>query len=276
MVHFATLGSSSKGNAAWIECSGEAILLDCGLKADVLVDRLRMIGRTWQPVRGVILSHVHGDHWNDSCFGELLVRRIPLWLHRRHVPELRLRSPAFQLLEKNELLGFYSENRWFLIGRSFRCLPVEVAHDSEPTFAFRVEAGTPPATLALGYASDLGCGNPQLLAALTDVHLLALEFNHDPELQRRSRRPWHLIRRVLSDKGHLSNQQAAAFLEEVVHRSERPPRYLVQLHLSEECNRPEMAAEAVLPIVQRYNLSLQVVTAPRNEPTPVLSLTPAG
>ena len=48
---------------------------------------------------------------------------------------------------------------------------------------------------------------------------LALEFNHDVALQYASGRSPRLIQRVLGDRGHLSNEQAAALLGEVLRRS---------------------------------------------------------
>ena len=55
---------------------------------------------------------------------------------------------------------------------------------------------------------DLGCGSSELIESFAGVDVLALEFNHDVRMERRSRRPKFLIDRVLSDWGHLSNEQA--------------------------------------------------------------------
>ena len=63
--------------------------------------------------------------------------------------------------------------------------------------------------------ADTGCWTGAAADALTDVDLLAVEFNHDVEMQRRSGRPWHLIARNLGDRGHLSNDQGAALVAEV-------------------------------------------------------------
>ena len=87
-------------------------------------------------------------------------------------------------------------------------------HDGGPTFGFRFE-GTPDLfgkAPALAYTADLGTWDAELADALTDVDLLAVEFNHDEELERRSGRSPHLIARVLGDAGHLSNCQAASLV----------------------------------------------------------------
>ncbi len=81
--------------------------------------------------------------------------------------------------------------------------------------------------------------------SLAGVDLIGLEFNHDVEMQKSSRRPEYLIERNLGDRGHLSNAQAALLLEAVLSRShEGAPRHVVLLHLSEQCNQPELALEA--------------------------------
>jgi phosphoribosyl 1,2-cyclic phosphodiesterase len=270
---FATLGSGSSGNAAYVEVAGRGLLLDCGLEAGELARRLRSVGRTWKAVQAVVLTHVHSDHWHESVFAELFVRRIPLWLHSRHMVDLRSRSEYLPLLERNQLLREYLAGRWFVPSESCRFLPIEVLHDSRPTFAFRmVLLRQREVLVSLGYVADLGCGSVQLAEALANLDLLAVEFNHDPQMQRQSGRPWYLIRRVLSDQGHLSNAQAAALVEQILARSERMPRYLVQLHLSEECNRPELAAESVQPVLQRYCPAVKLITAPRHEASGILPL----
>jgi hypothetical protein len=70
----------------------------------------------------------------------------------------------------------------------------------------------------VGYAADLGSWDDSLANAFTDVDLLALEFNHDVHMEKHSGRADALIERVLGDHGHLSNDQAADLVAEVVDR----------------------------------------------------------
>ncbi len=128
-----------------------------------------------------------------------------------------------------------------------RCLPLELRHDGGPTFGFHFsgQADLFGPAWAVGYAADLGSWDGDLAAALSDVDLLALEFNHDVAMQRSSGRRPQLIARVLGDDGHLSNEQAAALFRATLGRStQRRLRTLVQLHLSRECNRPHLAQRA--------------------------------
>ena len=77
---------------------------------------------------------------------------------------------------------------------------------------------------------------------LGDVDLLGVEFNHDVEMTRRSGRSPRLIARNLGNRGHLSNDQGAALVRAILQRSTPGgPKHVVLLHLSGECNRPDLA-----------------------------------
>jgi hypothetical protein len=111
----------------------------------------------------------------------------------------------------------------------------------------------------------------ELVERLRDVDVLAVEFNHDVVMERRSGRPRSLIKRVLSAHGHLSNEQAAALVGAVARRSERGRlRHLVQLHLSRDCNRPSVARAAVQGLMSEHGFT--VYTARQDRPGPRLRL----
>src|SRR5262249_15557877 len=126
---------------------------------------------------------------------------------------------------------------------------------------------------SLAYLADLGCWDAALVQALRDVDLLALEFNHDVEMEYASGRQPSLIARVLGDEGHLSNVQAAGLLREVL-RLSAPGRlrHVVQLHLSRDCNHPTLAATAARKILAAVAHPVEVHTASQDEPGPTLQL----
>src|SRR4051812_17981350 len=76
------------------------------------------------------------------------------------------------------------------------------------------------------------------------VDLLALEFNHDERMQRESGRHPSLIERVMGRGGHLSNRQAADVFRRVLESGHPAPKALVQIHLSRQCNRAELAYQS--------------------------------
>ena len=269
---FSILASGSSGNAALLEADGFGLLIDAGLGPRQLASRLAAVGASWQRVNAVILTHTHSDHWKDRTLKHLRHLKIPFYCHAGHHGALREFGPAFHHLISDNLVGCYESNKTLRLGSSLRCEPIEVSHDSDPTFAFRIEGhdGLFGPSWAVGYAADLGCWSAELAERLANVDVLALEFNHDETMERTSRRPAELVERVLGDAGHLSNSQAADFLRAILECSEpRVTRHLIQLHLSRECNRPNLAQAAARPIT---NGALTIHTAAQDRVGPVLTL----
>jgi hypothetical protein len=149
-----------------------------------------------------------------------------------------------------------------------------VSHDSDPTFAFRIDHHDPHGLAwAIGYASDLGCASDELAEAFAGVDVLAVEYNHDERMERASPRPAFLVQRVLGDGGHLSNRQAADFTRAVATRSGPGfPSHLVQLHLSRDCNHPHLAEVAGRNALADLNPSAVVVTAAQDVPARSIAL----
>jgi len=77
-MRFAVLGSGSGGNCTVVECGGKYLLVDVGLSAKQLVLRLEKLGVSLKAVKGILLTHEHGDH----------VRGLDVFLRKVKVPVL--------------------------------------------------------------------------------------------------------------------------------------------------------------------------------------------
>lgn len=266
---FTVLASGSAGNASLLDIDGFGVLLDVGLGPRQLASRLAAVGSSWRQVNAVLLTHTHSDHWNDRTLAYLRRLGIPLYCHANHHESLRTYGLEFAALHTANLVTGYEAECEFALSARLRCRPLELSHDGGVTFGFRLEG--PPDLFgqpsSLGYVADLGCWTPQLAQALSDVDVLALEFNHDVEMQYASGRSPRLIARVLGDHGHLSNAQAAELLRDVLRRS-APGRlqHVVQLHLSRDCNRPTLALEAAQAILAEATATPRVHTASQDTP----------
>jgi glyoxylase-like metal-dependent hydrolase (beta-lactamase superfamily II) len=274
-LRFTVLASGSAGNAAVVQTASGSVLVDGGLQPRTLLERLSSQNLAAPSIRALLLTHTHGDHWNDALLGWLADGERLLYCHPSHHGKLN-GSAQFQRLLQAKLVRDYEAEKGFDLPAGLRALPIPVRHDGGATFGFRLQG---PANLfgeavVLGYAADLGVWDEALLDAFQGVDLLALEFNHDVQLQIQSPRPRFLIERVLSDHGHLSNEQAANFLRCLLKR-ERSPRLttLVQLHLSKECNRPELAQQAAQQVVAELQTPLQIHTARQERAMPLMDLT---
>jgi phosphoribosyl 1,2-cyclic phosphodiesterase len=260
---FTVLASGSSGNSALLEANGFGLLIDCGLHPRTLTARLAEISVSWNAIHAVILTHTHSDHWKDLTLADLRSKKIPLWGHPAQFDFLAVAAPSFESLDRAGLTRAYQNDHPHTLAPGLVVRPIRVSHDSDPTFAFRID-GYADEQLAwsVGYAADLGCASPELIEAFSGVDILALEYNHDLKLEKASPRPRFLVERVLGDNGHLSNDQAAEVTTAIAARSgDGFPGHLVQLHLSRDCNRPELASASGRAALALLNPKSEVITA---------------
>lgn len=228
----AVLGSGSSGNATLVHAGNTRILVDAGFSARELERRLRGLGVEPEAVEAILVTHDHGDHTRGMG---VFARRhgTPLYLTDR------TREACAKLFRGEEEVRSYRVGRPFLVG-DVRVEPFLTVHDAaDPVGVALVDECT---GLRLGVATDLGRPTAQIRHALERCDLLILEANHDEVLLATSPYPWSVKRRIGSSHGHLSNQAAARFAVELLH-----PRLagVVLAHLSNECNRAELALGVV-------------------------------
>lgn len=274
-LQIAVLGSGSAGNASLVGAGEADLLVDLGLGPRQLAERLSQVGHTWSRIGAAVLTHTHSDHWNDRTLAQLVRRRVTLYCHAEHHGVLHASSPAFAALVTSDLVRRYEAGESFVPVPGLRCHPLPVRHDGGATFGFRFD-GAPDlfgGATSLAYLTDLGSWDDALADAVTDVDALAVEFNHDVALEYASGRSMRLISRVLGDEGHLSNDQAAAFLRAILERSTPSRlRHVIQLHLSRDCNRPHLALASARSVLGELGCDAEVHTATQDEPLPLLHL----
>jgi phosphoribosyl 1,2-cyclic phosphodiesterase len=267
-VQFAVLASGSRGNATLVRAGCGGLLIDLGLGPRTLHERLAQVGSGWGQVAAVVLTHTHGDHVQKDSLRWLAREGITLHCHEGHCGPLSA-SRGFRALARLGLVSTF-DDRPFLVRGGFQVEAIPLSHDGGPTFGFRVEGRSGPRARAasVGYVADTGVWDDRVADALTNVDLLGVEFNHDVDLQRRSGRPQSLIARVLGDQGHLSNEQGAALVSDVLRRSDPGrTRHLVLLHLSQQCNRPELALAAARAAVRPFGRRPTMLAARQDEAT---------
>jgi len=271
-IQFCVLGSGSEGNAALLMTPAVHVLIDAGFFPDELSARMDGTGATWQSLDAVILTHTHGDHIKKKCLTFCIEHDVRFICHEHHAEQLS-GGRYFKKMKDRGLLRTYDGKSPFSVSHlaegpqenvdgtgALRFHPVSLSHDCKPTFGFRIEA---PGTVEdsatattvergfkIGYFADLGHCCDGVTREMANVDLLALEFNHDEEMERKSGRHPRLIQRVLGDEGHLSNSQAAEVFRRVLESGTNGgPKFLIQMHLSKDCNRADLAYKAAQEVV---------------------------
>lgn len=243
------LGSGSLGNAVLLESGGTRVLIDAGFGPRVLVTRLRSAGIAPESIEAVLVTHEHWDH----------VRGVPSLARRwgwsvyatsgtiaAHAPLMALGAKVLPRAGTSVLGGFDLQT-------------VPTSHDAEESIAIVATARASGARA--GVATDLGRATGEVRRALRDLDILVLEANHDDEMLRWGPYPPMLKRRIASDRGHLSNGEAASLAGECVDRS---LKQIVLAHLSETNNTPSAAMTAVRPVLKKARFQGRIYAAPQH------------
>lgn len=229
MIRFTVLASGSKGNAMLVEAEGTRLLVDCGLAPRLLERRLASRGVLPETVAAVLLTHEHGDHLGGAARA---AARFGWRLYASHGTA----RAAGEALDGVAVERFDSHTP-FAIG-ALMIQPFPVPHDAREPTQFVFSDGA----VRLGLVTDAGCVTPHMVRMLAGCEALVVECNHDREMLARGRYPPPLKKRIGGDYGHLSNDAAAQLLAAVAHDG---LQHVVAAHLSEENNRPHLAAAAL-------------------------------
>ena len=257
------LGSGSAGNCTLIETEGTAILVDAGLSSRQIAQRLALIGRNIEQIDGILLTHEHSDH--TRALGVLCKdKSLPVYANRL-TAEALVTAPECAEFKKISWRLFSTGGR-FDVG-DLNVESFSVPHDAYDPVGFTIRHGNS----VVGLVTDLGHATKLVVERLRTADALVIESNHDMKLlQDDPARPWALKQRIMSRHGHLSNDAAATLAVEVV--SDRL-RHVFLAHLSRDCNRPELAQEAVSKKLRHAGANhVCVATSSQDQPTATLSL----
>ena len=254
------LASGSSGNASLVRWGQTCVLLDAGIPLRKLEASLVKAKVSLDQIGAVVLSHTHSDHCNPLAIRSFLERGVGIHLECSLIAGLKKKlKGADEQMFRPIKPGVVAEilPGWFLHTHP---LP----HGDMPNLGIvlEVDPGLFEPALRLAYLTDLGTWNKKIADFAAGCDLIGLEFNHDEEMQQNSNRPAYLIARNLGDGGHLSNTQAANCFREILVRSgERKPRALIQLHLSRQCNKTDLALQSAQSVVESVSAwQLQVKT----------------
>lgn len=224
------LASGSAGNSIYLATDSTQLLVDAGLSGRETTARLSSLGTTKKSLKGICLTHEHSDHITGLKPLQNL-HHAPIFANAGTAEAVRA-DPNLRRLEWQ----IFENGSPFHIG-NIRVEAFSVPHDAADPVGYVFEAGG----IRVAVALDFGLPTTLIKRRLRECRALVLESNHDTGMLGESDRPWSLKQRILGRQGHLSNQTAAELLAEVA----GPSLTDVFLgHLSQECNRPDIALAA--------------------------------
>lgn len=254
-MRFAVLGSGSSGNSCLIEAGGARVLVDAGLSAKRLTDRLAMRGVCPSTLDAILLTHEHIDH----------IKGLKVLLKKHSGVPVYATAPTARVVRECGVGGawkIFEAGNPFLVGEVL-VESFSIQHDAvDPVgYVFRHNG------CSMGLLSDAGHVTANVIERLRGVHSLFVEANYDDDmLIADTKRPWSLKQRISSRHGHLSNKQTAELIAELAHAA---LARVVLGHLSRDCNRPDVA----LAVIRKHlagccSHQFDIHCAAPDEPTP--------
>jgi phosphoribosyl 1,2-cyclic phosphodiesterase len=268
-----TLASSSSGNSAVLFTNKTKILIDVGLSRKRISERLSSISISLEELDAIFITHAHSDH----------VKGLPVLIKNCDCPVYCTRKTYYAMLNKGNaylILGKYEQRFRFLEQESIIINELQISAQKFPHggwgqgddnvgehVGFVVENDQ---KYKIGYATDLGHFPESVDKKFYNCDMYILESNHDIERQKKSYRPMGLIKRNLSDTGHLSNEQAADALIKLlsVGSGECKTKRVMLAHLSKDCNDHRLAVNVVRKkLVDEGYGKVEVIAAPYDVPS---------
>lgn len=216
-MKYALLASGSKGNSFYLESQGVKILIDCGTTQRYLKDNLSNLSVELKDLDALLITHDHSDHTKQIRMFEGHKIYSPTHLSVRHKKVL-----PYEMFSIEHLTIF----------------PIKTSHDAEETVGYVID----DCEHRLVYITDTGYIREKDFKHIKNADYYVLESNHDPAMLMKTSRPYAIKRRILSESGHLSNDQAADILEKVVGENTKE---ITLAHLSLEANTETLAYETV-------------------------------
>jgi phosphoribosyl 1,2-cyclic phosphodiesterase len=243
------LGSGSSGNATFVEHQSTRLLIDAGLRAKDIVERLARINVDPSTLDGIFVSHEHHDHIAGA--GPLSRKfKIPIYISQK---ALNHTSSALQHLQHVAI----GADLPMQVG-SITVTPFSTPHDSVDPLAFALRGGSSRVCIL----SDIGYIPEAVRARIRNSDLLVIESNHDLEMLRTGPYPWSLKQRVMSNYGHLSNEALAYFFSEYVDGTQRK---IMLIHLSKQNNHPQIAYVSAIRALEKKCNDAEILISMQDE-----------
>ena len=233
-MRFCNIASGSSGNCTYVGDDDTHLIIDAGISGRRIEAGLNDLELTTPDVTGVLITHEHTDHIGGLG---VIARKygLPIYATEGTVKAIK-RMPKYKDIP-DHLYHIVKADHAFRIG-GFEILPLAVSHDAAEPVAYRLENNGKRASIA----TDLGTYDDHIVESMKDSDILMLEANHDVHMLEVGPYPYPLKRRILGEKGHLSNDLCGRLLTALI--SDRLQQVFLG-HLSKDNNLEELAYETV-------------------------------
>jgi phosphoribosyl 1,2-cyclic phosphodiesterase len=239
------LASGSTGNSLFIETENKKLLVDAGLSGKKITSLLAEVGRKPEELDAILVTHEHRDHIHGVGV-----------LARKYKLDVYANEQTWSAMDPMIGNVAVEQKHIFEMGKVLTLgdMDIEsfgVSHDAAAPQFYRFYKNNRSFVMLTdtGYCSD------HIRGTIKDADAYLIESNHELEILRMGPYPWSLKQRILGDKGHLSNDDGALTMAEVI--GDHTKRIYLG-HLSKENNTKEHARMAMESILTEKGLGVNI------------------
>lgn len=263
-MKFCSLYSGSSGNSIFIASDEAKILIDAGLPGKKIDEALKSIGQDPHSIDGIFITHEHLDH----------IKGVGVLSRKYDIP-IYANAHTWSAMESN--IGKIKEHNIKIMDRrsnlEIKDLDVtsfNIPHDAVAPVGYTLHSKGKRASVT----TDFGIYTQEIKDSIKDSDIILLESNHDISMVKFGPYPYNLKRRILSEVGHLSNEDCGRAIVDLIKYQQN--KKIVLGHLSGTNNHPDLAFQTVLSVLQEHNIEqnkdLVLSMASRHNPSNIIEL----
>ncbi len=265
-MRMCSIASGSSGNCIYAGSESTHLLIDTGISGKRTEKGLAGLNLSMRDIDGIFITHEHADHIQGLG---VLSRKYEIPIYCTEGTKRGILSDSHIGVVDEALFQVVEPDRKYSV-KDMAVTPIRISHDAAEPVAYKISHGKQKGAVV----TDLGVYNDYTVEHLKDMDILFLEANHDVNMLEVGPYPYPLKRRIMGERGHLSNEASGQLLCRILHDNLKA---IVLSHLSKENNLPELAYETVRAEVTMSELPYKggdfpLYVARRSEPSEVICI----
>ncbi|MCR4904315.1 MAG: MBL fold metallo-hydrolase [Butyrivibrio sp.] len=261
-----SIASGSSGNCIYVGSEATHILVDAGTSCKRIKEGLMKLDLSLSDIDAIFVTHEHSDHIAGL---KTILKKfdIPIYATNGTLSGIHYADKKGDMPEFESHVVKADEKVYI---KDLVINPMTISHDALEPVAYRIIYGDKK----IAVATDMGCYDDYTVDCLKGMDALLLEANHDVRMLQTGPYPYQLKRRILGDKGHLSNEKSGELLCKLLNDKMKG---IILGHLSKENNMPELAYETVRVEIEMadnkyHGNDFPLFVAPRSELSPIIEV----
>jgi len=222
-VEIFVLASGSKGNMTYLKVGHIKLFVDAGISYKRIKEKMESYQEDLLDVHTILITHEHSDH----------IMGLKMLLKHKIIKDVYLTQGTLNAIS-DDIISMIPNIHVIKSEDAFKIDDMDVksfmvSHDAAEPIGYVIEH----LNKKVCFVNDTGYVDQAYYELLSDADCYLLEANHHPTKLMQSLRPFLLKKRILGEKGHLSNDDAAWLVNALV--KNKTSKWIVT-HISEDCN----------------------------------------